>query len=68
MSKQRHNDLPIFRLSNVGSYLPKLDNLVITLKSNHVTCAFVTETCLSDQIDDAAVEIFNSYPTNSGRI
>ena len=68
MSKKRQNDLPIFLLSYVGSHLPKLDDLVITLKSNHVTCAFITETYLSDKIYDAAVEIFSSYSTNSSRI
>ena len=78
MSKKRQNDSPVCLLSYVGSHLiakfvgshlnPKLHDLVVTLKSNHVTCAFITETCLSDKIDDAAVEIFSSYSTNSSRI
>ena len=60
-ARKRQNNLPIFLLSNVRSLLSKLEDLEITLKSNHATGAFITETWLSDQKNDAAVEI-NGFP------
>ncbi len=46
-----------FSLSNVRSLLPKVDELDAILKLNHASLAFITETWLNENIDDAAVQI-----------
>ena len=46
-----------FFLSNVRSLLPKVDELDAILKLNHASLAFITETWLNENIDDAAVQI-----------
>ena len=54
-SKQK---LSLF-LSNVRSLLPKIDDLESTLNLNGISLAFITETWLNGNIDDAAVNIEN---------
>ena len=49
--------MPIFVLSNVNSLLPNVEDLAVVLRSNQVSCAFITETWLSHQINDSALQI-----------
>ncbi len=46
-------------LSNVRSLLPKIDVLQTTFELHGVDLAFITETWLNENIDDAAVELPN---------
>ena len=47
---------PLFILSNVRSLLPKIDDLETILKASSINMAFITETWLSENIHDSAVE------------
>jgi hypothetical protein len=44
-------------LTNARSLLPKVEDLESTMSLNGVSLAFITETWLNDNIDDAAVHI-----------
>ncbi len=46
-----------FFLTNARSLLPKVEDLEATMGLNSVSLAFITETWLNDNIDDAAIHI-----------
>jgi hypothetical protein len=51
-------------LTNARSLLPKVEDLESTMSLNGVSLAFITETWLNDNIDDAAVHIPNDSVAN----